>query len=766
MKIVHVVSAYLPEATGGTQMQLRDLAAEQVRKGHEVEVFARTGGSGEPDFEVLRDVWEDIPVTRLVHNFSDTDRFSKLYTHPRIDGIFRDYLESSRPDVVHIHHLTCLSTSMVEVVKDLGLPLVMWLSDFWLQCPRGQRIYPEDLSICEDLDRKRCLPCLQKLWPHHLGNPTGEPIADDDPGLLSLAEWDAHMRRMVEQCDRLLTPSAFHRDRFVETGVDLERFRVVTYGLPKAELHGEPRGEQPIRHLGYIGSVIPSKGIHTLIEAFARLNRPELVLDVYGEIVPFHEKTDYVEDLRSQVPEGLEVNFHGRYEQRDLPGLFEVIDLLVVPSLWWESYCLTAREGAVAGLPVVASNLAGLAEAVDEGLVLGFEAGSGEDLAQAIARVCDEADLRNELTRKAHLVRDMEACAAEIEEVYHEARAASAKAVSSPSPVASVPGPESSGPLVSLVLPTWNAGPEFPEILAAMLDQEIPGEMEVVVIDSGSTDGTVEFLRQQPVRLIEIPNQDFNHGLTRNLGIQEAKGEIVALTVQDARPADRHWLRRLLECYEDPEVVGAYSCQVPRPDANPFIKERLSHWAAGQAEPRVQAVESLEAFESLAPLEKLSQVAFDNVSSSVRRRVALEIPFRRRQFGEDLDWAHRAILAGHKIVFEPRSRVIHSHNNSIWYEFKRVYLDHQNLHRLFGVATVPNWRDVITCTRLGGRHLRQVVEQDPELAPSDKIWWKAKALPFSLGQNLGQYLGVRSVWRLERNDPVHRWLDVALRRGV
>ena len=117
MKILHVVSTYLPEATGGTQLQLRHLAREQQRLGHEVRIFARTGGDGEADFEILEDEWGDVPVTRLVHNFQDCDRFEKLYTHPSIDEAFRGYLERQTPDLVHIHHLTCLSTSMVEEVK-------------------------------------------------------------------------------------------------------------------------------------------------------------------------------------------------------------------------------------------------------------------------------------------------------------------------------------------------------------------------------------------------------------------------------------------------------------------------------------------------------------------------------------------------------------------------------------------------------------------------------------------------------------------------
>lgn len=319
---------------------------------------------------------------------------------------------------------------------------------------------------------------------------------------------------------------------------------------------------------------------------------------------------------------------------------------------------------------------------------------------------------------------------------------------------------------VSLVVPTRNAGPEFPQVLERMLDQELDRDLEVLVIDSGSTDGTVEHLETRPVRLIEIPPADFNHGLTRNRGIAEARGEIVALATQDALPADRHWLQRLVDCFADPQVAGAYSRQLPRPDAGPFIRDRLSRWMAAAREPRVQAVSSGEDLAALPPLEKLARAAFDNVSSAVRRRVALKIPFRELAFGEDLDWGYRVLQAGYRIVFEPRSLVVHSHRHSTWYEFRRVYLDHQNLHRLFGVHTVPRLRDVAAGTAAAVRHLWRVVGDEPGLGAAERLAWRARALSFGFSQSLAQYLGARSVRRLERGGVGARLLDRALRRGV
>jgi GT2 family glycosyltransferase len=319
---------------------------------------------------------------------------------------------------------------------------------------------------------------------------------------------------------------------------------------------------------------------------------------------------------------------------------------------------------------------------------------------------------------------------------------------------------------VTLLIPTWNAGPEFPEILGLMRGQRLDRRLEILIIDSGSSDGTAEFLRGLDVRLIEIPNAEFNHGLTRNRGIQEASGEVVVLATQDARPSDDRWMQRLVDCFADPQVAGAYSRQAPRPDANPFIRDRLETWVASANAPREQSIASQAEFDALPPLEKLGRAAFDNVSSSVRRSVALQIPFRERRFGEDLDWGYRVLLAGYKIIFEPRSCVIHSHNNSIWYEMKRVYLDHQNLHRLFGVHTIPRWRDIAVCTAGGSRHLAQVVTADPRLTPLSRLKWWGRVVPYAFTQNLAQFLGARSAAPEKQSHRFYQWFNRRLARKV
>jgi rhamnosyltransferase len=317
-----------------------------------------------------------------------------------------------------------------------------------------------------------------------------------------------------------------------------------------------------------------------------------------------------------------------------------------------------------------------------------------------------------------------------------------------------IPAESGTPPVVTVFIPTWNGGSLFDEVLTEICAQETSFPFEVLAIDSGSKDGTLDLLAKHRVRVLQIPNSEFNHGLTRNRAVKEARGEIIVLTVQDATPASRDWLATMVGDFADPGVAGVYCHQIPRPDCSPFLKDRLKTWVRGGGEPIVRQVASPEAFWALHPTQRFLTAAFDNVASAVRRSFALEHPFQRRQFGEDVTWAKGAILAGRKIVMEPRVAVIHSHQNSIWYEFKRAYLDHQNINDLFGTRLAPRLRNVFEYTAIATRHLWRVVAGDSSLSTGQRLFWWARVVPFAFTQNLGQYLGPlsnehgrRGLWR-------------------
>jgi len=318
-------------------------------------------------------------------------------------------------------------------------------------------------------------------------------------------------------------------------------------------------------------------------------------------------------------------------------------------------------------------------------------------------------------------------------------------------------------PLASVVIPTLNGGPRFKECIEAVAGQNVPGGHEILVIDSGSTDGTAEAAEGYG-RVIRIEPDDFNHGLTRNLGVSEARGRAVALLVQDAVPQGKDWLRPLAEAALSDGVAGAYSRQVPRPGCPPFIKARLERWSASRTERREKRLSGEDEFTSLSFVERIERLSFDNVSSCVDRSIWERMPFRERRFGEDAVWAREALFAGYAIVYEPASVVEHSHANSMWYEFKRVYLDHRNWREVAEGALFNNPVEVVQDSANG------VFERWAELDEQGihglrRLYWMSYALPYSASQNLAQYVGARSMKAAMRFG-FWKFVDDFMSRGV
>ncbi len=228
-------------------------------------------------------------------------------------------------------------------------------------------------------------------------------------------------------------------------------------------------------------------------------------------------------------------------------------------------------------------------------------------------------------------------------------------------------------PRVSVVIPVLNAEPYLRSLLEAILDQETPVE-EILLLDSMSTDRTCEIARGFP-QVTLYPIRNFSHGGTRNYGAQLARGEIVALLTQDALPKDRHWLSFLLAPFADPKVAATYSRQIPRPDVNPmeefFLRTRFPKETVRREKRKEGALD-------------LQSVFFSNVSAAIRRDLLLAYPFDPTLImSEDQQWARDVIEAGYATVYEPKSTVIHSHDYSLTYAFRRYFDSVYSLTEIF-----------------------------------------------------------------------------------
>jgi len=228
---------------------------------------------------------------------------------------------------------------------------------------------------------------------------------------------------------------------------------------------------------------------------------------------------------------------------------------------------------------------------------------------------------------------------------------------------------------VSVIIPTLNAGKNFSGLLDKIASQDFEKPLEIIVVDSGSKDGTVETaLNFNSIRLIEIT--DFTHGRARNIGARAAAGKFLVFMTQDCRPGNERWLGNLLKPFSDNRVAATFSRQIPFPDANPMER----HFLANNF-PARRIVRHLDGKKEPGILD----VFFSNVSSAIRREIWARFPFDEQIImSEDQQFARQALLAGYRTVYEPESVVIHSHNYSLARVFQRYFDSVHSLRAIFG----------------------------------------------------------------------------------
>jgi glycosyltransferase involved in cell wall biosynthesis len=243
---------------------------------------------------------------------------------------------------------------------------------------------------------------------------------------------------------------------------------------------------------------------------------------------------------------------------------------------------------------------------------------------------------------------------------------------------------------VTVAVPVRNGGPGLGRVLAAVARQRVDRELEILVCDSGSVDGSAALARRHGARVIEIASEEFGHGRTRNLLMQRARGSHVAFLTQDALPADELWLSRLLGGFSlAPDVGLTFGSYRPRADASPMVARELTDWFRSfspTGEPRVDRrgtdERDLEARSMLGP-----RGFFSDANGCVERAAWRRAPFRDIAYAEDHALAHDMLLAGFAKVFLPDAAVIHSHDYTDWGWLRRSFDEARALREIYG------WRE-------------------------------------------------------------------------
>ncbi|WP_022884959.1 glycosyltransferase family 2 protein [Glaciibacter superstes] len=224
---------------------------------------------------------------------------------------------------------------------------------------------------------------------------------------------------------------------------------------------------------------------------------------------------------------------------------------------------------------------------------------------------------------------------------------------------------------------TYNGEEYIAQILEALASQDFDGEYEILVIDSGSTDRTLEIVRSRKgVRLHEIVNSEFGHGKTRNLAAELARGEYIAYLTHDAIPATLSWLTEILAPMRNEPlgVVAVMGKQIPRPGCFPLLKYEIEGVFAGFGPDFGTTVFYNDGFATDQGL--LDAIGFySDVNSATKRDFLLKtIPYRDVRYSEDMLFGQDLIAAGYRKAYAPRGAVIHS-NDLTLDEYRRRIFD-------------------------------------------------------------------------------------------
>jgi glycosyltransferase involved in cell wall biosynthesis len=372
MKVLLVSHGYPPLGVAGVERLTAQTAGELTRRGHEAVVLTRDPSELPATLDLRRDVRDGIPVVSMVGGGSTFERFP-VY-EPIQERIFERVLTEVEPDAILITHLLGHSPGYVEVAHRWGIPVVMELHDFYVKCPRAH-LERRSGELCPGPENGKA--CASHCF------------GDQRDSGLRWALRAGSFGDALRSADAVLAPSRFVADAFAaERGdsgpIEIVENAVAPFGPILREEH-QPGG--PLR-LASIGVTVKHKGFETVVEALRLARVPRTFYTIHGVALPplSHEMQAAADNIS-----GLTLRLANGFNPVHLPVLLADADVVVVPSVVPETYSIVVREAFALGIPVIASRIGALPDAIREGengwL---FEPGNAADLADLLRRLHEE----------------------------------------------------------------------------------------------------------------------------------------------------------------------------------------------------------------------------------------------------------------------------------------------------------------------------------------------------------------------------------------
>ena len=373
MKILLTVHGYPPEKVGGTETYTMNLA-RAIKKENELAVFTRTSSAGE---EYALDMREDagIKIWSVRNTYSRHDDYELHYRNPYIEPAFAKALDEFRPDIIHFTYLLGgLSASYLTMAVERGIRSVITLTDFHFLCAWGQLLTPEGSECPGPEEGLRCSMCFAgenpyaglnwwEKWRTKRLPPEEQARKSNAPGLVRMRERIKYLRDVLNRADVVISPTRFLQDVYRQWGVASEW---IPFSIDKSLFDGFQRKRSDTLRLGFIGRLLPLKGLHVLIEALSGLPKDvnNWRLFVYADDSGDEEKK-YLSKAMANAPAAVE--FCGTFPAEKIRGIYEDMDVLVMPSLWAENSPMALLFAMHTKTPVVAADIGGVREVAGPG---------------------------------------------------------------------------------------------------------------------------------------------------------------------------------------------------------------------------------------------------------------------------------------------------------------------------------------------------------------------------------------------------------------
>lgn len=385
---------------GGTEIFAHDLFRAYQRAGHEALFLGATNQTHRQvrpgtSFQAIGPEGDEVLLWSGHFDRFFMSQIDLYGVVPDLTELLRDF----RPDVVHIHHLLLLGAEFPHIVRRT-LPecrIVMTLHDYYPLCHHdGLMVRTSGKELCHKSSPDRCHSCFKDI-----------PL---DRFVLR----EQHLKALLRTVDRFISPSQFLRQRFIDWGLNGDQIDVIANGLPPRDApsrKGQPENDRPV--FGYFGNLNPWKGTSVLLEAARQLIDEGLrfELRVHGG-APFQADSFKDEIARLFKKTAPSVQQRGAYRREDIGDLIAAVDCTIVPSIWWENAPLVIGEAQSQRKPVIASNIGGMAEMVQDG-VNGITVSPNDPraLAAAMRRMAESPDLRRRLSANARKPNDIDTTA-------------------------------------------------------------------------------------------------------------------------------------------------------------------------------------------------------------------------------------------------------------------------------------------------------------------------------------------------------------------